>query len=90
MRDGHTNSTTGKWLARTGPKNPYKKAQLGTLQEGSYADVILVDGNPLDSTDVLADYENTIDLVMIDGVIEVDKRQALRHRRLVAKACVAA
>ena len=67
-------STAGKWLARTGPKNPYKEAQLGTLEEGSYADVILVDGNPLDSTEVLADYENNIDIVMVDGVIEVDNR----------------
>ena len=67
-------STAGKWLAKTGPKNPYKEAQLGTLIEGSYADVILVDGNPLDSTEVLADYENNIDLVMVDGAIEVDNR----------------
>ena len=62
------------WLAKTGPINPYKDSQLGTLIEGSYADVILVDGNPLDSTEVLADYENNIDLVMVDGAIEVDNR----------------
>jgi imidazolonepropionase-like amidohydrolase len=56
----------------TGPKNPYKEAQLGTLVEGSYADVILVDGNPLESTEVLADYENNIDFVMVDGVVHRD------------------
>ena len=67
-------STAGKWLAKTGPKNPYKEAPLGTLIEGSYADVILVDGNPLESTDVLADYENSIDIVMVDGVVHVDNR----------------
>jgi imidazolonepropionase-like amidohydrolase len=65
-------STAGKWLMNTGPKNPYKEAQLGTLVEGSYADVILVDGNPLDDLSVLNDYENVIDYVMVDGVNYVD------------------
>ena len=59
---------------KTGPKNPYKEAQLGTLAEGSYADVLLVDGNPLEGTEVLSDYENNIDLVMVDGVVQVDNR----------------
>ncbi len=67
-------STAGEYLMKTGPKNPYKEAQLGTLVEGSYADVILVDGNPLESTEVLADYENNIDLVMVNGEIEIDNR----------------
>jgi imidazolonepropionase-like amidohydrolase len=67
-------STAGKWLMKTGPKNPYKEAQLGTLVEGSYADVILVDGNPLEGTKVLEDYENTIDFVMVDGKVHVDNR----------------
>ena len=67
-------SSAGNWLMKTGPKNPYKEHQLGTLQVGSYADVILVDGNPLEGTAVLADYANTIDLVMVDGQIRVDNR----------------
>ena len=62
-------STAGKWLMKTGPKNPYKEAQLGTLQEGSYADVILVDGNPLESLKIFENYTETIDLVMVDGEI---------------------
>jgi imidazolonepropionase-like amidohydrolase len=65
-------STAGKWLMNTGPKNPYKEAQLGTLAVGSYADVILVDGNPLDDLTILEDYENVIDYVMVDGVSYVD------------------
>jgi len=62
-------STAGKWLMKTGPKNPYKEAQLGTLAEGSYADVILVDGNPLKTVKVLVDYDKNIDLVIKDGNI---------------------
>ncbi|MEP5566493.1 MAG: amidohydrolase family protein [Halioglobus sp.] len=61
-------SSAGKWLMKTGPKNPYKDAQLGTLKEGSYADVILVDGNPLEGTEVLVDSNNVV-LVMKDGKI---------------------
>ena len=64
-------STAGKWLAKTGPKNPWKEAQLGTLAEGSYADVILVNGNPLQSTQVLLDYESNVNLVMVDGEIVI-------------------
>ncbi|MCP4765081.1 MAG: amidohydrolase family protein [Gammaproteobacteria bacterium] len=62
-------SNAGKWLMKTGPKNPWKEAQLGTLIEGSYADVILVNGNPLDGVSVLADYENNIPFVMGNGRI---------------------
>ncbi len=61
-------STAGKWLMKTGPKNPYKEAQLGTLQEGSYADVIMVTGNPLEGLKVLEDPDN-IPLVIKDGMI---------------------
>jgi imidazolonepropionase-like amidohydrolase len=67
-------STAGKWLMNTGPKNPYKEAQLGTLVEGSYADVILVDGNPLEDLKLLENYEETIDLVMVDGRVYVENQ----------------
>jgi imidazolonepropionase-like amidohydrolase len=66
-------SNAGKWLMKTGPKNPWKEAQLGTLLEGSYADVILVNGNPLDGVSVLADYENNIPFVMGNGRIYKNK-----------------
>ncbi len=61
-------STAGKWLMKTGPKNPWKEAQLGTLQEGSYADVILVNGNPLEDLQLLKDADN-VQLVVVDGKI---------------------
>ncbi|WOJ95563.1 amidohydrolase family protein [Congregibacter brevis] len=61
-------STAGKWLMKTGPKNPYKEAQLGTLKEGSYADVILVNGNPLKGTEILNNNDN-VEVVMKDGKI---------------------
>jgi hypothetical protein len=40
-------------LALSGPRNPYKTGPLGVIKEGAYADVILVDGNPLEDITVL-------------------------------------
>ena len=42
-------TSVGGELARlTGPRNPYPDGPLGVIQEGAYADVLLVDGNPLE------------------------------------------
>jgi imidazolonepropionase-like amidohydrolase len=46
-------STAGEMLAMSGPRNPYKSGPLGVIKEGAYADVILVDGNPLEDITVL-------------------------------------
>lgn len=35
---------------KTGPEGP-----LGVIQEGAYADMILVDGNPLENPDIVGD-----------------------------------
>jgi imidazolonepropionase-like amidohydrolase len=40
-------STAGELLALSGPRNPYKAGKLGVIEEGAYADLLLVDGNPL-------------------------------------------
>lgn len=65
-------STAGKWLGMTGPKNPHKAGPIGVIQEGAYADLILVQGDPTQSTEVLADPDN-IDMVMIDGRVHKDE-----------------
>jgi imidazolonepropionase-like amidohydrolase len=74
-------STAGEMLAMSGPRNPYKAGPLGVIKEGAYADLILVDGNPLEDITVLggtdkwwdADPEYTlispIHLVMKGGYI---------------------
>ena len=74
-------STAGEMLALSGPRNPYQKGKLGVIEEGAYADILLIDGNPLDDITVLggtdkwfdADPElkviETIHLVMKDGNI---------------------
>jgi imidazolonepropionase-like amidohydrolase len=59
----------GEILALSGPRNRYREGPLGVIEEGAYADILLVDGNPLDDIKILADPENNIDLIMKDGVI---------------------
>ncbi len=62
-------STAGELLALSGPRTPYPKGPLGVIQEGAYADMILVDGNPLEDIDLVADPANNFSLIMKDGVI---------------------
>ena len=82
-------STAGEMLALSGPRNPYKAGKLGVIEAGAYADLLLVDGNPLEDIAILggtdkwfdADPEyklvSTIHLVMKGGNIyrnEIDGR----------------
>jgi imidazolonepropionase-like amidohydrolase len=41
-------SINGELLQLTGVLNPYPKDPLGVTQEGAYADIFLIDGNPID------------------------------------------
>ena len=62
-------STAAELLALSGPRNPYQEGALGVIEEGAYADLILVDGNPLEDLDLVADAETNFDLIMKDGLI---------------------
>jgi len=46
-------STAGEMLALSGPRNPYQEGKLGVIEEGAYADILLVDGNPLEDITVI-------------------------------------
>lgn len=56
-------------LALSGPRNPYQQGPLGVIQEGAYADLILVNGNPLEDLDLVADPANNFLIIMKDGKI---------------------
>lgn len=62
-------STNAELLNLSGPRNPYQEGALGVIAEGAYADLILVDGNPLDNIDLVADPHENFDLIMKDGVV---------------------
>jgi len=52
----------------SGPRDPYP-GKLGVIQEGAYADMLLVDGNPLQNLDLVADPDKNFVVIMKDGVI---------------------
>ena len=60
-------SNAGEILSWTGGMTPYKYGTLGTIAEGGYADIILVDGNPLQ--DLKALERDRVLFVMKDGVV---------------------
>jgi hypothetical protein len=55
-------------LKLSGPRDPYP-GRLGVVEEGAYADLILVDGNPLENLDLVADAEKNFVVIMKDGKI---------------------
>ena len=63
-------STNAAIVAMSGPMmNPYLDGPLGVIQEGAYADILIVDGNPLDDIEILGDAKSNIPLIMKDGKI---------------------
>ncbi|MCG6341419.1 amidohydrolase family protein, partial [Vibrio fluvialis] len=44
-------------LKLSGPRDPYQAGELGVVKKGAYADLLLVDGNPLENLDLIADPE---------------------------------
>jgi len=61
-------SRAGELIALAGPRNPYP-GTLGVIEAGAYADVLLVNGNPLDDISILTRPEETLALIMKDGTI---------------------
>ncbi|TXS92877.1 amidohydrolase family protein [Parahaliea maris] len=55
-------------LKLSGPRNPYP-GELGVVKEGALADLLLVDGNPLENLDLVADPDNNFVVIMKDGKI---------------------
>ena len=62
-------SHNAKLRMLTGPRNPYQKGPLGVIKPGAYADLLLVDGDPLTDIQVLEDHAKNIRLVMKGGKI---------------------
>lgn len=55
-------------LAMSGKRSPYQ-GKVGVIEAGAYADVLIIDGNPLKDINLLADpYKNFL-LIIKDGVV---------------------
>ena len=58
----------GELMALSGFINPYP-GKLGVVEEGALADLLLVDGNPLENIKLVEDPEKNFLLIMKDGVV---------------------
>lgn len=63
--------TNAELLALAGERNPYPGV-LGVVEEGALADLILVNGNPLDDLQLLAVPETAFALIMKQGAVVKD------------------
>ncbi|MDR6434824.1 amidohydrolase family protein [Brucella pseudogrignonensis] len=61
-------STNAELLKMSGDRNPYKSA-LGVLEPKAYADILLVDANPLDDISLISDPEKNFRMIMKNGVV---------------------
>lgn len=52
----------------SGLRNPYPN-KLGVIEKGAYADIILVDGNPIQNIKLIEDPGTNFLIIMKDGVI---------------------
>jgi len=61
-------STNAELVKLCGPRDPYP-GKLGVVEEGALADLILVDGNPLENIDLVVDPDSNFKVIMKDGQV---------------------
>jgi len=61
-------ANNGELMALSGFINPYP-GKLGVVENGALADLLLVDGNPLENLDLVADPDRNFLVIMKDGRI---------------------
>jgi imidazolonepropionase-like amidohydrolase len=70
--------TNAQLLAMSGKRNPYP-GKLGVIEEGALADLLLVDGNPLENIQLIANPTKNFVVIMKDG--KVYKNIAVQEAR---------
>lgn len=60
-------------LQLSGKRNPYP-GKLGVVEQGALADLILVEGNPLENIDLLAEPDQKFAIIMKDGKLVKHKK----------------
>jgi imidazolonepropionase-like amidohydrolase len=63
-------STAGELLAMCGPLTSYHDGKIGVIEEGAYADILIVDGNPLEDITVIGGSELWMKAPLREGGIE--------------------
>jgi imidazolonepropionase-like amidohydrolase len=64
----HATSNAAEVLSWSGELNPFKEGPLGVIEPGAYADLLVIDGNPLEDLTVLRNRDN-LKVIMKDGKI---------------------
>lgn len=70
-------SVNGQLLAMSGPRNPYP-GKLGIIEEDALADLLVVNGNPINDINLVAKPDQNFVLIMKDGKIYKDNLLLLR------------
>jgi imidazolonepropionase-like amidohydrolase len=60
--------TNAELLALSGKRSPYA-GKLGVVEQGALADLLLVDGNPLENINLIADPAKNFKVIMKDGKV---------------------
>ncbi|MFT0893085.1 amidohydrolase family protein [Pseudochelatococcus sp. G4_1912] len=58
----------GELLAMSGLRSPYK-GPIGVIEPGALADILVIDGNPLEDVFLIADPDKNMKLIMKDGQV---------------------
>jgi len=61
-------SLSGELLQLSGARSPYPGV-VGKIEEGAHADLLLIDGNPLEDISILRNPHEVLDLIMKGGAI---------------------
>jgi len=64
-------STNAELLRLSGERTPYR-GELGVVKEGALADLLLVEGDPLQDIALITDPEHNFKIIMKDGVVYKD------------------
>lgn len=72
-------SLSGELLQLSGERSPYP-GKIGVIEAGAHADLLLIDGNPLEDISILQNHDEVLDLIMKGGEIyknELSEEEAL-------------
>jgi len=59
----------GELLAFSGKRSPYREGKLGVIEPGAYADVLIIDGNPLNDLSIMSNPDKNFLLIVKDGKV---------------------
>lgn len=62
-------SANADLLALSGKRNPYPEGKLGVIEQGAYADLLLVDGSPIKNIKLIEDPEKNFLIIIKNGII---------------------